>query len=90
VTSEASKAADAAGQESLDSAFGRFRDMLASDGYTLTWSVTPGDRVVVRIEAGPEACADCLVPLPIMEGIMTNALAPTPYALERIILPADQ
>jgi hypothetical protein len=90
VTSEAAKPGDPAGPESLESAFGRFRDMLATDGYTLTWSVSADNRVEVRIEAGEEACADCLVPLPIMEGIMTNALAPTPYALERIILPADQ
>jgi len=67
----------------------KFRDMLASDGYDLSWSVTDQDRVVVQIEAGPDACADCLVPLPIMEAIMSDALAPTPYSLDHIVLPAD-
>jgi hypothetical protein len=73
----------------LESAFQRFKDMLESDGYSLTWSVTgvEADRVVVQIEAGPDACADCLVPLPIMEAIMTDALAPTAYSLDHIVLP---
>jgi hypothetical protein len=73
----------------VDGALGKFRDMLASDGYDLSWSVTEQDTVVVQIEAGPDACADCLVPLPIMESIMTDALAPTPYSLDHIVLPAD-
>lgn len=73
--------------EELDTALGKFREMLASDGYDLRWSLTEQDTVVVRIEAGPDACADCLVPLPVMEAIMSDALAPTPYGLDRIVLP---
>ena len=73
----------------LDEALGKFREMLASDGYGLSWSLTDQDKVVVEIEAGPDACADCLVPLPIMEAIMSDALAPTPYALDHIVLPVD-
>ncbi len=73
----------------LETAFRRFRDMLASDGYVLSWSVTGRDRVIVMIEAGPDACADCLVPLPLMEAIMSDALAPTGYALDHIVLPAQ-
>lgn len=71
----------------VDDALGRFRDMLASDGYTVEWAVSGPGRVVVRIEAGAGACADCLVPLPVMEAIMSEALAPTPYALDHIELP---
>jgi hypothetical protein len=73
----------------LDDALQRFRDMLASDGYTLSWSVTDQGRVVVQIAAGPDACADCLVPRPVMETIMSKALEPTPYALDHIVLPND-
>ncbi|MBO0830541.1 MAG: hypothetical protein J2P28_05785 [Actinobacteria bacterium] len=73
----------------VDEALGKFRDMLASDGYSLSWSLTDQDKVVVQIEAGPEACEDCLVPLPIMEAIMSDALGPTPYALDHVVLPAD-
>ena len=73
----------------LDGALQGFRDMLASDGYELRWSLSSPDRVVVQILAGPDACADCLVPRPLMEAIMSDALAPTPYALDRIVLPSD-
>jgi hypothetical protein len=78
----------AAPDPALDGALQKFRDVLAADGYTLEWSVTGGDRVTVRIVAGAGACADCLVPLPVMEAIMSDALGATPYTLERIVLPA--
>jgi hypothetical protein len=74
----------------VDAALQGFRDMLAADGYRLNWSVTEAERVLIQIEAGPEACADCLVPLPIIEGIMTDALAPTSYTLDRVVLPAGE
>jgi hypothetical protein len=83
-----SDAASPGTPQTLDHALQRFRDVLAADGYDLRWSVTAQDRVVVEIRAGPEACADCLVPLPVMEAIMSDALAPTPYALDHIVLPA--
>jgi hypothetical protein len=78
-----------AAASTLDGALSKFRDMLASDGYDLSWSLTDQEKVVVQIEAGPDACADCLVPLPIMESIMSDALAPTRYSLDHIVLPAD-
>ncbi len=77
-------------ETALDGALQGFRDMLASDGYELRWSLSSPDRVVVQILAGPDACADCLVPWPLMEAIMSDALGPTPYALDRIVLPADE
>lgn len=78
------------GSAAVDAALQQFRDMIASDGYLLTWSKTEEDRVVVRIEAGEEACADCLVPLPVMEAIMSEALASTPYQLDHVVLPAGE
>jgi hypothetical protein len=72
----------------LDGALQGFRDVLAADGYELSWSLTGQDRVVVRILAGPDACADCLVPLPVMEAIMSDALGPTPYELDHVVLPS--
>lgn len=72
----------------LDGALARFRDVLAADGYLLNWSVTGEDRVVVRIVAGEGACAECLVPMPVMEAILSDALGPTRYALDRVVLPA--
>jgi len=41
------------------------------------------------VVAGEGACADCLVPRPLMEGILADALGPAGYALDRVVLPAD-
>jgi hypothetical protein len=73
----------------LDGALEKFRELMATDGYELTYSVAGEDRVVVEIVAGPDACADCLVPLPIMESIMSDALEPTPYKLDHVVMPAE-
>ena len=73
--------------ETVDSALQQFRDMLTSDGYLLNWSAVDNDRVVVQIEAGEDACADCLVPQPVMEAIIAAALASTPYTLDHVVLP---
>jgi len=47
---------------------------LAADGYHLQIAEA-GDRVRVTITAGPDACADCLVPENLMRGILGQALA---------------
>ena len=46
---------------------------LAADGYHLQIAEA-GGRVRVTITAGPEACADCLVPENLMRGILGQAL----------------
>jgi hypothetical protein len=49
------------------------RRTLAADDYAMEVEHRdPG--VLVRITAGPDACADCLVPPPIMRGILGGAL----------------
>jgi hypothetical protein len=68
---------------SVDDALASFREMMATDGYLLTWSEA-GD---VKIAATDGACEDCLVPLPIMTNIMAKALAPTAYELDHVELP---
>jgi hypothetical protein len=47
---------------------------LAADGYQLT-AVIRGASVAIRIEAGPAACPDCLVPKSLMEGMIGRALS---------------
>lgn len=74
---------------SIDEALAKFREMMAKDDYHLKWSLNDEDKVTVKIEAGPEACADCLSPTPVMEAIMGEALAPTPYALDHVELPNE-
>jgi hypothetical protein len=77
-----------AGTTEIDSVLQKFRDVLSADGYGLDWSMGERNGIVIRIVAGADACADCLVPLPVMEAIMSDALSQTPYTLDRIELPA--
>lgn len=72
---------------SVDDALASFREMMATDGYLLTWSDAGDDKVVVKIAATDGACEDCLVPLPIMTNIMAKALAPTGLQLDHVELP---
>jgi hypothetical protein len=60
-----------------ESALSGLRSTLEADDYRLsiTESVTEsGAGVEVTITAGPDACADCLVPKPIMRNILHAAL----------------
>lgn len=41
------------------------RSALAADGYTLSVVEEPS-RVLIRVDAGPDSCADCLVPKDLM------------------------
>ena len=52
---------------------GEIAASLAADGYHLQIAEA-GDRVRVTITAGPDACADCLVPENLMRGILGQAL----------------
>jgi hypothetical protein len=77
-----------AGSKTVEEALAPFTEMMAADGYALRWDAgDETDRIVVRIEATEGACADCLVPLPVMEAIMSQALEPTPFALDHVVLP---
>jgi hypothetical protein len=49
------------------------RSSLEADGYVLRVN-EDGGRVDVRITATPAACEDCLVPKPLMRGILGQAL----------------
>ena len=72
----------------VDAALLQFTEMMATDGYVLSWSLSGEAAVVVRIDATADACADCLVPKPVMEAIMASALESTPYSLDHVVLPA--
>lgn len=56
-------------QEGLQS----LRSSLEADGYRLDVQ-EEGDRVGVRITATAEACPDCLVPEPVLRGILQQTL----------------
>jgi len=81
------------GNEVVDTALRGLRDVLTADGYDLEWSTVddtrPDDtRLVIRVVAGEEACEDCLVPMPVLEAIMADALDGTPYTVDHVELPA--
>ncbi|MBM0126715.1 hypothetical protein [Pimelobacter simplex] len=77
-------------EPAVDTALQQFRDMMAADGYLLSWYTVDDTSVTVKIDATADACADCLVPKPVMEAIMNQALAKTPYRLNDVILPASE
>ena len=57
------------------------RAMLAADGYALDAS-EDGERVVVTIDATPDACEDCLAPPDVMRAILGKTLAVPADAIE--------
>ena len=66
------------------------RDMLAADGYDMSLRAIGADTLAVEIVAGPDACAECLVPKHIMSGIITDALGSLlPVAHVLLSYPAD-
>jgi hypothetical protein len=74
---------------SVDDALASFREMMAADGYLLSWSAVGDEKVVIEIAATEGACEDCLVPLPIMTNIMAKALTSTAYELDHVVLPGS-
>jgi hypothetical protein len=75
--------------QDLRDALQQLRDVLTGDGYDLDWALSARNQVAVKVIAGPDACADCLVPQPIMAAILADALSETPYTLESIELPSS-
>jgi hypothetical protein len=64
-------------QEGLES----MQATLAADGYALT-AREDGERVVVTIDATPDACEDCLAPPDVMRAILERTLAVPADAIE--------
>ena len=62
--------------------------MLDADGFIATWEQTP-DGASFSIGIGDTDCADCLVPRPVLELMLTNALADTGYRLAQLRMPTD-
>jgi hypothetical protein len=65
----------------------QMRSTLALDGYQLNVTET-GAGFDVRIIAGPESCADCLVPKPIMISMLQPVLGVDAEAI-RLSYPTD-
>lgn len=66
------------------------RTMLAADGYDMSLRATGTDTLAIEILAGPDACAECLVPKHIMAGIIKDALGSLlPAAQVQVSYPAE-
>lgn len=64
--------------------------MLESDGFEASWEVDEANGVHFTVLPGSAECRDCLVPKPVMEAIIGDALAGTPWSLAEVTLPADK
>ncbi len=62
----------------IDAALDALRTGFASDGYEIVVDSIDGGSVNIRIVAGPDACAECLVPKDTMRAILGAALTAVP------------
>jgi hypothetical protein len=72
----------------IDAALEGLRTTLAADGYLLEWSLEDQNQIGIRVFAGSDACAECLVPPELMRAILSAELSGTPYRVGNITLPA--
>jgi hypothetical protein len=76
-------------QDAADRALDPLREVLEADGYRLATSIAEAGgapKLVLQIEATPEACADCLVPRGVAESIARTYLAEAVSDADRIAL----
>jgi hypothetical protein len=64
--------------------------MLESDGFEATWEVDAANGIHFTVSPGSAECQDCLVPKPVMEAILADALDGTPWSVAEVTLPADK
>jgi hypothetical protein len=74
----------------LRSALAAPTHMLESDGFEASWEVDAANGVHFTVLPGSAECQDCLVPKPVMEAIIGDALDGTPWSLAEVTLPADK
>jgi hypothetical protein len=62
--------------DECEEALAPLRSMLAADGYLLRLesAATARDALTVVVEAGPDACAECLVPVDLFTDIVARRL----------------
>ena len=60
--------------EAVEAALTTLRPSLAADGFELRLGEIIGDAAHVVLEAGPDACGDCMVPDDILVAILEQAI----------------
>ena len=63
---------------SVEAHLAGFREGLVADGYDLLVDEVAADKVRLRITAGPDSCADCLVPKDLMIDMLKASLEDMP------------
>lgn len=67
--------------DDITEALAEMAELLAADGYDLVVEQDAG-RIAIAVVAGPESCAECLVPLPVFRGIVLHHLAEAGYPID--------
>jgi hypothetical protein len=62
----------------LQGAIASVASMLSADGYEMRVVRADSEALVLHVQAGPEACAECLVPAAVLELYVRDALADAP------------
>jgi hypothetical protein len=77
-------------RSAVEAALEGLREGYKADGYELLVDDVSEGRVTVRIEAGPEACEECLVAKPIAREIFLASLRDLPDVRDiELIYPID-
>jgi len=73
----------------LEKALSGVKESLAADGYELAYEQPQEGTINIVIKAGPNACAECLVPKSILEQMILRDLSENgvPYKKVNIQLP---
>lgn len=58
----------------IEDALSGLGQAFAADGYALRVVELDGPKLKIKIDAGPDACAECLVPLPVMVALIKTDL----------------
>jgi hypothetical protein len=77
-----------AGQSSLDDALAEVKALLERDGFTASWRLDDAGGLDFTVGATEAACVDCLVPQPVLEAIVGDALEGTGITIAAVRLPA--
>jgi hypothetical protein len=67
-----------------ETALATVADALAADGYLLALSQAAPDKLILEIQAGPQACEDCLLPKTMMQKLCESSI--TSAGLETMTL----
>jgi hypothetical protein len=73
----------------VEEPLGKLQSMLAADGYELSWDEPREGRIALEVKAGRDACAECLVPIAVMQEIANQMLLPAGVVVERLTYPPE-